>query len=239
VFEDFQDFDDSYLRYSIIALGQTQSEEKMMKLLKKIESLTLSGEQVPSIISNISTILIYKTPFYSRNLYAMEKKQPHPLSFYAKKIIMEWYGKIDLNEKQRLSFLSDAVQFCPDSFANKLKEKLISVSNNEKFFKDFDADHAYSNALHSLGELSRKELILPLENLCSVLLFSHSNASHGACKMIESYGTKEALELLLDLHPTINEWFLRDAVEMSIEQLSVRLGLNIIRENGELSINSN
>ncbi len=236
VYDNLQNFNDPYLEYAIMSLVNFLSIDKIINIIKKIEKLSLSINQKKYMSNSLCTVLAYKITDYNRSWFGLYRKQLHPASSLAADLIMKWYREGYLDEIGQLIFLTNAVILSPELVKDELKEIIEDFISRSYLFSNSEFDHKYSRALDELNDFDNQNYLLTLDNLSKIMLLPLPNSGQSAVHMMESYGTINALSFLLKLYPKVEDRFIKNSIENSVESLSVRLGYKIIRSNEMLSI---
>jgi NACHT domain len=218
------------LMFLAAILGKNRSKDDITAILERIGKLSLSSHDKARIASYLAFSLIYDVIVLgSRQAFSWSRQTFHSAIPDARNLVMTWLAEPENELDDYLALLRAATELGSQESADLLAEKLRQIAKQQaESFQDHDFDTRFSNALATLSRFGEISRFASLETLKYCAEISESNTFLRAIPMIASFASREALEILLSLHNTIEKKQNKSYIEPYIEELAGRLGSRII-----------
>jgi hypothetical protein len=224
------------LRLLAEILGKNRSQEEVITALRRLEHATLSVPQKVGLASNLAIGLTHDVEMGPGKGFLLRRRRvAHPAVSESARVVWEWANGSDVDAMSRIALLSAALELGFLQAAAYLHKMLVAIIGQEsQRLQEYEFDSRIDSALRALSRFGGVNNKLPLSTLVQCVEASRYNSSRQAASMIAAYADEEALEKMLQLHSTAEDWLLRSVIEQLIEELGGRLGIRIIRSNGQL-----
>lgn len=220
---------------TVSLFGHYKSRNAAERAAELVQKRDLSADDVTAFSGEAMTGMTSIFEMDSFRAGVLLPTLPHPGIRIWRELVEEWSDRKDISDLQRLEIASAGSSLGSELCSQKLESILMTISNfdDEKWDDDEGYGHKISNALHRFRRLKP---VLPI-SIAEKLTQSkkYNIASHGV-HAFRSLGTHEALERLIDIHATSDDWSLRDTIEDAIEQLSVKTSVPLTKSGGKFVV---
>ncbi len=215
-----------------VITSKYRSGDVVLSGLCHLRDYPLGPDQRVRIASNLAFGLTLNVEVHGYGAWSGSGRVVHPAAPECGRIVWEWVNEYDGDAEGCLTLLEAACDLGYPGAAESLAQELTCLIHQKTdFFQDFGFDSTVSNALHRLEDAQH---LLPLRTLQRCVEISESNAATRAASMIASYGSEEALTILLQLHGKKTEGFIKDSIVARIEQFAARLGVRLVWDGDRL-----
>ncbi|QQJ96403.1 NACHT domain-containing protein [Burkholderia ambifaria] len=156
----------------------------------------------------------------------------HPGISFLRRLVDTWDGLHDYSLCESVKLGESSLILGADERTVGLGYRIVKLSESlDSSSENWEEGQTISSALRSLTE--RRQL-LELSALEAIALSCNFNGAMAALFMIAAIGTRDAVDLLISLHGTFEDYHLQDEVVDMLEPLAGRFGLKVEFVDGRL-----
>lgn len=233
--ERFDEMPEKFVHQVIALFGHYPGRELAIHAVEKLRARSWSAEDVVGLLHGATTgmLYIYEMDFLFGG--TLKTAPPHAGMSEFLRFAEEVADRNDLTEVQRLSVLADASRLGSDRSAGRLQVLVTALDPDSALYDDDKGGHTITAAIR---EVRRRRVLLPLALAERFTRSKRMNVPMNGVAAIEAHANREALDLLLNLHAEISEWFERDRIANAVERLAARLSIVIVKGGKSLVIAS-
>lgn len=214
--------------------GWHRSSDSLVKImLDGIGQRPLTAHDKVVLASQLSLGMNHRFEMISYRTGTVERTPPHPGLKLAAALVAEWAAGDDFSPREALEIDTSLSEMGDREGRRRLPERIAAVLRVQDL--DLGNDGAANDLSQAIRVLESFRGLLSLDVLSEVVSRAGSNAASSAIRMMSSHASHEALQRLLEIYRTRTDWLQNTAYD-ALEQLSGRLGVRLVAQNGSLEV---